>query len=99
SLRCLHPFPTRRSSDLARTGRARARGGRRRSRRTAPPRPVRVAAPAWMPCSRLHRATRGTGGGGRSPCRAATPVPATVVGLLRRSEEHTSELQSRENIV
>src|SRR5690349_23533003 len=67
--RDLHPFPTRRSSDL-----------------TWPP---------WPPAA--HSRTRASAGiGSTSPSaaltRRATPTP-------RRSEEHTSELQSRRDLV
>src|SRR5690606_42033216 len=81
--RDLRAFPTRRSSDL----------WRRRGR--APRRPT--GTPSW--CARPRRRTpppeRRTGPhlGLPRPLRPPPPVPR------RRSEEHTSELQSRENLV
>src|SRR5690606_41399099 len=67
----LHPFPTRRSSDLGAPGKRGAASGRG------------VAA----------RERRGDPGGARRRrCLAARPAQP-------RSEEHTSELQSRENLV
>src|SRR5690606_39924384 len=78
----LHPFPTRRSSDLAAGSRS------ARWRRLPPPclRPPRRSPPGWSgtsPPPARHRA-------------AAARAPAARPG---RSEEHTSELQSRENLV
>src|SRR5690606_41862774 len=35
----------------------------------------------------------------RSSRRSSFPAPAAAAGRCRRSEEHTSELQSRENLV
>src|SRR5690606_41509610 len=75
-----HSFPTRRSSDLAQRGPARAR----------------------KPEARRHAGRR------RKPCRATRGVRPTAgrngrrspgYGKGQRSEEHTSELQSRENLV
>src|SRR5690606_41857147 len=91
--RDLRAFPTRRSSDLHD---GRPRGGRRRV--------VRVAA--------LVAALAVVAGGGVAAERAhkvvtldvdgqvvqVTSFAGSVSGLLR-SEEHTSELQSRENLV
>src|SRR5690606_41309840 len=88
----LSSSPTRRSSDL-----------RLRHRRGARPRARAGAAHA------VHAADRGGAGDGgiralhaagfadflRLLCRAAIRHPA----LAMRSEEHTSELQSRENLV
>src|SRR5690606_40754263 len=80
----LHPFPTRRSSDLA------ARASRDSSTATARRRPHPSARGA--PSS--PTADRGTAV--RTP-----PRPAGHIGRssYTRSEEHTSELQSRENLV
>src|SRR5690606_40861819 len=88
--RHLHSFPTRRSSDL---GHPPARG------RTGPLPGGRSAHPASAPAPR--HAVRNLG----PPATPARPrpqgrrarVPAPV--LRPRSEEHTSELQSRENLV
>src|SRR5690606_41886300 len=68
--RDLHPFPTRRSSDLA--------GHRRR----APAARCELAAPGGV-------------------AQVGLEVVAVACGLEshERSEEHTSELQSRENLV
>src|SRR5690606_41294719 len=79
----LHSFPTRRSSDLW-------------SLRTVPMRSLcRVT---------LHRCSPQRSPPSTSTCRWSTSKPgyAPIQSLLRsprRSEEHTSELQSRENLV
>src|SRR5690606_41943838 len=80
----LHSFPTRRSSDLTGTAPARCM--------TSPPspeirifNPIRSAAPL---ISRLNQ-----------PPICVPVLPATYGRMPRRSEEHTSELQSRENLV
>src|SRR5690606_40196102 len=84
-----HPFPTRRSSDLARsTPGADARPKREHLRaqvRESDGEPGTVRATGGEPGT-----VRATGGG------------SGVMRLARlpdRSEEHTSELQSRENLV
>src|SRR5690606_39447816 len=77
----LHPFPTRRSSDLAHL----------RS--------------AEVPDGRLQRLQRLLGGPVQRPAGQRTQRLFAVCRCLRRaaepprSEEHTSELQSRENLV
>src|SRR5207302_10154922 len=87
--RYLHPFPTRRSSDLAPTGRK-----------------TRAATPGAITAT-------GSGSGIISTCstssacpahttstrRCSKPVPRSSSASTARSEEHTSELQSRENLV
>src|SRR5690606_41226810 len=93
--RRLRPFPTRRSSDLA----AAAPPGVERS--AAPP-PTSAPLPAHGPSGRAAPALcswYGTSpllfGVARSRGGPA-PAPPTA---RSRSEEHTSELQSRENLV
>src|SRR5207247_6367642 len=78
----LHPFPTRRSSDLNSHRRQRCAGlscRARRTRRASPPRGAR--ATAYAPTAGTARSSRDT--------------PAAC----GRSEEHTSELQSRVDLV
>src|SRR5690606_39529647 len=85
----LHSFPTRRSSDLG------------------PGAPLRVPPWSYRPRPQLRGCLLGCR---REPCSARAPrshrtqVPACVPSRRRicraaRSEEHTSELQSRENLV
>src|SRR5690606_41545559 len=86
--RDLHPFPTRRSSDLPARQRVyrNATGGRLpRSGGTRQPR----AARTLQRTPPIKRLTPGLNTSAKMP----TP-PAKI-----RSEEHTSELQSRENLV
>src|SRR5690606_41073877 len=83
----LHSFPTRRSSDLTRAVREPA----------AEDTLGQAAAPFAAGTGRRPRSGRshhhrGSGGTGTDPQRAGALS-------LRRSEEHTSELQSRENLV
>src|SRR5690606_40622870 len=84
--RDLHPFPTRRSSDLAEVFQR-----HRESRQ--------VQAPAFHPGPAFGE----MGGGHRVEHRAGGADQIRrpfVVGVVdERSEEHTSELQSRENLV
>src|SRR5690606_41726927 len=85
--RDLHSFPTRRSSDLAGRGRhGEIATGRHRHR-------------PWT--GRLHRRAAGHRGraGHRPRARPADGCGIDPGGLGMRSEEHTSELQSRENLV
>src|SRR5690606_41895830 len=82
--RHLPAFPTRRSSDLRMTEGRTRRSGRANGRRPAKSQAVRAAA-----------AMNGAPGRNRGT-RRINP-PRTPAG--RRSEEHTSELQSRENLV
>src|SRR5690606_41471544 len=85
AVRALDSFPTRRSSDLPRKRRVRCT---RASNGMAPLRGV-----AYSRCEHAgrtqHRPLRYT------PRRLRDYTPC----LQRRSEEHTSELQSRENLV
>src|SRR5207302_9937273 len=82
-------FPTRRSSDLARLrGRKALPDDPAHSRRARVAVPERVRLPA--PDPRRPRLSRGR----REPARQLRPGRAVF-----RSEEHTSELQSRENLV
>src|SRR5207249_10674292 len=83
----LHSFPTRRSSDLSRPA-------------PAPP-PARAASPRDSPPpprpARGAPIRTGTPRSGSAP--RADPIPAFRTRPARRSEEHTSELQSRFDIV
>src|SRR5690606_41811417 len=96
--RLLPSFPTRRSSDLIRVPARAAMGmrficGAKRmtSASTSTPlamQDMRVTAPAsWLTAVRL-----------KEPEDAKPPTKEAPT-LHRRSEEHTSELQSRENLV
>src|SRR5690606_39620697 len=80
------------------------RGSSCRSRKAAPPRPTgSLGLTPQRPCS--------LGSGKASPSASSASRPATSLGIRRgnhqppaphaefRSEEHTSELQSRENLV
>src|SRR5690606_41050687 len=92
--RPLHPLPTRRSSDLSNTDSSKA------SSRVV----TRVTS---EPSVSSARAANSDGPPGVHPpagVRSSATLPATrlCVGAplwLQRSEEHTSELQSRENLV
>src|SRR5690606_41789967 len=92
--RAPHPPPTRRSSDL--TSRP---GGRRWSRRSATPEPRRGPPPATPP----RRARDQRSQPARSTSRGVPSSPTAWIEVhspdAERSEEHTSELQSRENLV
>src|SRR5690606_41812564 len=83
--RHLLSFPTRRSSDLRGAASLAGHRGRRRLR------PDRLAR------RRARRGPRVPGGGARSE-RGGGGRPGGR-SRARRSEEHTSELQSRENLV
>src|SRR5262245_17248822 len=92
--RRLHPFPTRRSSDL-RAGARRRRGPRRRPRvrdRRQLARPGSARAARRPVRCRTPRRRRGAHERGMGPRRAR---PADLL----RSEEHTSELQSLRHLV
>src|SRR5690606_39919925 len=84
--RDLHSFPTRRSSDL-----------RGRWENRCPRYPCRQAAET------VGRQSRGSGrscpGSRARPASFAAGQPARRIRQRERSEEHTSELQSRENLV
>src|SRR5207247_11460608 len=83
SCRCPHSFPTRRSSDLA--------------AKTTGRRPCGPLAPRWWSETYSNRPTSigssAAVGGSTSACPC---LPGT---WKRRSEEHTSELQSRVDLV
>src|SRR5207247_10824476 len=79
-------FPTRRSSDLRPTG---ARFGRRSPRCVADSRTWPIIAPISV---------RG-GAPSRRPRWSATQTPGSRASCALRSEEHTSELQSRVDLV
>src|SRR5690606_41357444 len=82
-----HPCPTRRSSDLLgrhRTGEPRALAG------------LAGLGPPGDDRALSRRAGGGAGGPARGPPRQP---PGTALHRRPRSEEHTSELQSRENLV
>src|SRR5207247_8354236 len=91
--RPLHPFPTRRSSDLVKGGVAPpVLAGRL-------PRAPNEIALGGRELRALHKRV-----GDRTISRGAHgPVPLVVVGQVvlspERSEEHTSELQSRVDLV
>src|SRR5207253_11454847 len=84
-LRDLHPFPTRRSSDLKRTS----------------PRALRAAStgrPPWRPRLTGTRCAPSSIPVPR-PRRRNLPPPRASRPPVWRSEEHTSELQSRGHLV
>src|SRR5690606_41991600 len=88
--RALHSFPTRRSSDLVRRHVCGC-GTMPLGSPPPPPQPF-VDVIATSNESRTRGVTRRGFSAGRAPTRqTAAPRPA-----LKRSEEHTSELQSRE---
>src|SRR5690606_39832351 len=83
-LRDLHSFPTRRSSDLEVSGSERRREARGSAQTHLDSRPPpHRGAPVRVSGRDAHRATR----------------PGPLDRASARSEEHTSELQSRENLV
>src|SRR5690606_39918761 len=83
----LPSIPTRRSSDL----------------RSVRPRPCPASARPRRGCrrrGRCHgRCAPARAWARRAPPPAACPPPPPAAGRRPRSEEHTSELQSRENLV
>src|SRR5690606_41705855 len=87
--RALHSFPARRSSDLPSWGGVRCSASRMRPVASS----MRTTL-LWRPVSSAIKANR-----------VRRPPPSTVSHTSRtirsnpRSEEHTSELQSRENLV
>src|SRR5690606_40232121 len=95
--RCRSSFPTRRSSDLAITlavlavTAEYASGTIRPTLQAVPVRGRMLAAKALVVAPLLFAATVLTG--------AAAALATYLVLLAPRSEEHTSELQSRENLV
>src|SRR5690606_41533290 len=82
-------FPTRRSSDLSgrESGQGERRGGRLGVVVSCPGGRAATPAGAVSRCGSVVRRVR----------RAVQPEP--LPGQASRSEEHTSELQSRENLV
>src|SRR5207302_7701599 len=92
--RALHSFPTRRSSDLGST-RSCCQPRRTRASSTWPSSsasPISAAWPAPIAASSVKRPQR--------RCNAAAGgLRIDVNEVAQRSEEHTSELQSRENLV
>src|SRR5690606_41907832 len=92
-------FPTRRSSDLTTSTLSHEPPRRRISVRTRAllRRRTRNRVGKHYMCA----AELGTGRTGRrgSPRRLVHDLPGEEPGEARRSEEHTSELQSRENLV
>src|SRR5690606_39382581 len=86
--RDLHSFPTRRSSDLASPPPTPATPTARRPT----PRP---RAASWCCRAASTESTPASSPTSSSARTTRTRAPTTV----RRSEEHTSELQSRENLV
>src|SRR5690606_41866859 len=93
--RTTHSFPTRRSSDL------RAHGGGVPLGRLRSGNVVQT-----VPVARAHQPSGRDGVSGRVVVDAAEVIPVVTFSLAIspvsspfRSEEHTSELQSRENLV
>src|SRR5690606_39495866 len=85
--RALHPFPTRRSSDLTSAGIS-----------ICPP-PFRWAAPlkGWIS---IRTSSSRASSSAPIPMSKAAPSARDWKSIcMDRSEEHTSELQSRENLV
>src|SRR5690606_40618403 len=85
--RALPPFPTRRSSDLHSRGTC---TWRRSSMKTGKPTPPRMTATARG---------RHTQGSATKPMALSEYSAKPALLKAERSEEHTSELQSRENLV
>src|SRR5205823_11479982 len=82
--RDLHSFPTRRSSDLARCAAGAADAARRRvAAARARARSAHVLIALLRPGDRVRAADAGV-----------AAHSAAGIGVVRRSEEHTSELQS-----
>src|SRR5690606_41575195 len=84
ALPALPSFPTRRSSDLAAP--------------SGPPSVRRADRPVWWRATVRALAGRTLAAGRRYPGTELCPWPGRL-RLVARSEEHTSELQSRENLV
>src|SRR5690606_40070656 len=85
-----HSFPTRRSSDLATPGECTL------ARRTAHSERPSTAA-RHRPRTRVKRVSSTTTETASATC--CTRAARSGTSSRRRSEEHTSELQSRENLV
>src|SRR5690606_41592091 len=84
----LHSFPTRRSSDLLRPSSAAMGSARSRASCTS----ISCSSSRKAATSAIRTATT-------IPCSATRPHKANGAGGSRRSEDHPSELQSRENLV
>src|SRR5690606_41209245 len=85
----LHSFPTRRSSDLTRP----------RCGSTSPWPPTGETTRRPSPRRRSGSPRLSVTGSGRSRLKITAGSPPGHPGSTSRSEEHTSELQSRENLV
>src|SRR5690606_41603000 len=86
--RSLHPSPTRRSSDL----------GARHDPRTLPARGELVRGQSGAGQERMW-AAKLAGPAATSTSTGSSPGLESATSSSLRSEEHTSELQSRENLV
>src|SRR5690606_41191471 len=95
--RDLPSFPTRRSSDLANHGGNGGGKGERARRLVGSCRPERHKGVAWPHVFRWSTTWCSTSSPTSRPTPATRVARSTSVGA--RSEEHTSELQSRENLV
>src|SRR5690606_40368430 len=91
----LPSFPTRRSSDLNRP--SGMSGGSSPSPSPGSPSPS-PGSPSPSPGSPSPSPSPSPGSPSPSP-GSPSPSPGSWVSVLLRSEEHTSELQSRENLV
>src|SRR5690606_41377882 len=97
-LPALHSFPTRRSSDLTAL-----------SSSNPPARPCSASSALTIPTSELRRPSRPSAESPPSSVAASVEIPFdesieispndVIEFKDPRSEEHTSELQSRENLV
>src|SRR5690606_40789567 len=94
-----HPVPTRRSSDLAAPGRTSPTPRRFPCPcRRRPPRCPSGEAPGFTPTLDIVDAATAQIGVLAVAAHVGAEMPAAhALGLAGRSEEHTSELQSREN--
>src|SRR5690606_39722596 len=95
-LRDLHSFPTRRSSDLESWAQSYQK---RHDDYTAILIKVIADRFAEALAEWLHKHVRDVWGFGAEEGFAAHDTLAAPAGQVHRSEEHTSELQSRENLV
>src|SRR5690606_39709091 len=96
-LRALHYVPTRRSSDLMGPGVV----GTASSLGTSAVEVAGIVDAADRMGARVALCARVSGADPRDRHRGVSHHVRTILGLaaVRRSEEHTSELQSRENLV
>src|SRR5690606_41195234 len=86
----LHSFPTRRSSDLQHITSIGL---------MSLPIYVRAISTQWQPKSRIHPPPACSKSQNHSLCGPGCVSRDLAHRILPRSEEHTSELQSRENLV